>query len=241
MIERTNRSAEALQFGERGGVRMVSTPPLASDARERRENFVSGSTISARWRLRKPSATSVRFRATFAMNVSFGVRVVPAMYTRRVARSSTNSVWNVVRPRAAHTSVVKKSEAAHSPQVALMNAVHDDGRLRCGLDALPLRDPRDGCPPDSMPELADRGLDPRVAPARVLSRETHDERPYPAHDSRTARRALAVRPLRSDQLPVPAHDRVRRDSRRHAAEKAPSELFPLRCQTAPLIVRQAQT
>jgi hypothetical protein len=94
--------------------------------------------------------------------------------------------------------------------------------------------------PDTVPEIAQRALDPAVAPVRVVGRHADDERLDPAHDAAAAHTWLGVRPLGRDQSSVPAHDRVRRDDRGHALEQAAPQDLASRLQAAALVIAQAQ-
>src|SRR5262249_23886198 len=67
---------------------------------------------------------------------------------------------------------------------------------------------------DSDPERAQLPDDTEVAPAAVLAREPEDERADRRVERRTARPPLRGRPAVSDELAVPAHERLRRDEER---------------------------
>jgi prophage regulatory protein len=62
-IERTNRSANAFKFGDRGGRRIRRMPSRSSALRNSSEYFVSRSSIKYRHSRRKPASVSVRLRA----------------------------------------------------------------------------------------------------------------------------------------------------------------------------------
>src|SRR5215510_5061381 len=62
LMVRTNRSAYAFRFGDRGGRRTTCTSAAASVSRKARVNRGSRSWIRKRFPVRKPSPTSVRLR-----------------------------------------------------------------------------------------------------------------------------------------------------------------------------------
>ncbi len=64
----------------------------SSKARNPSVHFPSRSQISTRWRAKNPSTASVSRRAACPMNAASGFRVEPTISTRRLLRSSTNSV-----------------------------------------------------------------------------------------------------------------------------------------------------
>jgi hypothetical protein len=75
---------------------------------------------------------TVRVRLTCRMNRPLGCGVDPTLWTRRDARSITNTAWYVTNPRHVQTSVVKKSAAATAFQCARRNVCHDVGRAGTG-------------------------------------------------------------------------------------------------------------
>src|SRR5258708_22231983 len=93
-----------------------------------------------------------------------------------------------------------------------------------------------GC--DAMSEIAERALNPAVAPARVLIGEAHDQAADLFHDAGPACSLRGVSPHRRDQAPVPAQDRVGRDDRRDLRERAAAEDLALGRESPPLIVRE---
>jgi len=90
LIDSTKRSACALQFGARRGVKRTFTPTTWRMCRNSVVNFVSRSQITNRCARRNPSSGSVRFLATCAMKAPSGLVVRPAMCARRVLRSMRN-------------------------------------------------------------------------------------------------------------------------------------------------------
>jgi hypothetical protein len=65
-------------------------------------------------------------------NASSGYGVHPITWTRRDCTSSRNATKYVTKPRAVHTSLVKKSAATSAGQCAWMNVRQVMGRCRLG-------------------------------------------------------------------------------------------------------------
>jgi hypothetical protein len=61
------------------------------------------------------------------MHALSGSAAIPAIPTRRGARSMTNNTMNVASPFFVQTSVVKTSVAASEPRYDLMNSLHFGG------------------------------------------------------------------------------------------------------------------
>jgi hypothetical protein len=92
LIERTSRSAYALQFGARNGVRMTRTRDASSSARTLALHFRSRSQIRYRRSLSTPSVALVSSRTICRMKALAGCGVEPMMRGRRDSNSMTNSV-----------------------------------------------------------------------------------------------------------------------------------------------------
>jgi hypothetical protein len=67
--------------------------------------------IRYRFLIKKPATSSLRLRATYAFHNPFAWATIPAISTRRVERSISNSTTYRVNPFHVHTSIVKKSAA----------------------------------------------------------------------------------------------------------------------------------
>ena len=90
LIVRTKRSAYAFRFGECGGSRTASTPVAASVWRNASLNSGSRSWSKKRFPRKQPSIGSVIWRPHCVTQVLSGSDPMPAISTRRVARSMTN-------------------------------------------------------------------------------------------------------------------------------------------------------
>jgi hypothetical protein len=80
---------------------------------------------------------------------------------------------------------------------------------RRGRDAVGEQDASNRARRDTRAKLAQLAGDPRVAPARVLTREAQHELAHPVAGRRTARSSLGLRPFSAHKLPVPAQERLR--------------------------------
>ncbi len=99
LTDRTQRSANAFQFGLRGGRVRHRRLRTARHHRRQEENFVSGSCGSHRdWR-RKPEVSLTASRAAGAIQASVGWRVIPVRVTRRVSRCRKSRKQDVTRQR----------------------------------------------------------------------------------------------------------------------------------------------
>lgn len=93
---------------------------------------------------------------------------------------------------------------------------------------------------DPVVELLQLALDTAVAPVRVVGRHPHDQLADRLHDSGTADALAGVRPLRGDQLAVPAEDSVGRDDGGHLTEQPAPEGPALRGEAPALVIGQPQ-
>jgi hypothetical protein len=125
LIVLTKRSAYALRFGDRGGRRSVSTPAAANVSPNATQG-VAEPWIAIMKEEAFPSQTSINRVAELATALDHpalsGSGRMPAISTRRVARSITNRTAKRVSPRAVQTSTVKKSAAASTPRCVLRNS-----------------------------------------------------------------------------------------------------------------------
>jgi hypothetical protein len=80
---------------------------------------------------------------------------MPAISTRRLARSITKKTWYRTSPAQLSSSTVKKSAAAMALRCALMNVVHEycRRRRRRRFDALLFQDPLDRVPTYGVPDV----------------------------------------------------------------------------------------
>jgi hypothetical protein len=92
LTDRTKRSACALQFGARNGVRITRTPDVSSSSRTARLHFRSRSQVKTRCPSSTPSSAAVSWRTTWRTKASSGCGVEPTIETRRECSSITNSV-----------------------------------------------------------------------------------------------------------------------------------------------------
>ena len=125
------------------GSRTVSTPVAASVSRNASLNslapIVPQKALPPQTALDRIGNLATALRHPCAV----GLGPMPAISTRRVARSMTNKTANRVRPVAVHTSTVKKSAAARTPQWVCRNSCQvvrfwrsGAGSRPCGLKML---------------------------------------------------------------------------------------------------------
>ena len=121
----------------------------------------------------------------------------------------------------------------------------DEGRprrlslsLTCRFDAVLFQDVTDGLVGDLVAEVGQRSLDAIVTPGRILAcHAEHQLDDFLGHGRTADRLALvAVVPFLSDEHPMPAEDRVRREERADFLQSLASEHFPFDGQSSPLIV-----
>ena len=88
-----------------------------------------------------------------------------------------------------------------------------------GLDPVFLENVGDRSAGDLMPKIHESAFDPRVAPSRIVASHAKHQLLNLSHHPWPPRASYrTVIPLPRDQPPVPGHDRVRRDDRRHVAQ-----------------------
>ena len=92
-----------------------------------------------------------------------------------------------------------------------------------------------------MTEIVQRALDPRVAPARILTGHPHHQTAYLLENPRAAWSSGRVCPLPRDQLTMPSENRLRSDDRRHLRQDPTSEPLAEDRQAAPFIIRHPQS
>ena len=97
--------------------------------------------------------------------------------------------------------------------------------LGSGIDAVVFKDVADRGASNSMAHIPERSLDSRVAPSGILSCHADDQLGDDLHDPRSAGGMTLVRPLLSNQLPVPSKDGVGSDERRNLGERPAGRLF----------------
>ncbi len=93
-----------------------------------------------------------------------------------------------------------------------------------------------------MTEIRESAFDPGVALARTLSGYTEHELGDLLHHAWSSRLSpRAVVPLPRNQPPVPGHDRVRSDDRRHLSQGSSTERLSLRGQPSAFVIGEAET
>src|SRR6266508_6560756 len=205
---RTKRSAMALAFGARVGVRTISRPSLRKTASKLEVYLLSRSRIKKRKGAARSAIDQASWRACWVTQMPLGFAVRPARCTRRLPSSMKKSTYN---RRSETVSTVKKSTAsmlwAWRPQkVAPGKPCSLAGRTQARLaEQLAHRGCGDG---EAQPvKLAG---DPLVSPARILAREAEHKLTDLAPDRRTTR-STRVRPASVHQEPMPTKQGRRRD------------------------------
>ena len=107
--------------------------------------------------------------------------------------------------------------------------------------AFGLEDARNRRPGNTMPDVLQRPLDPRVSPLRIVGRHAHHETPNLLLHARSPWALAWVRPFPGDQLPVPSQNRVGRDERRELAQHAATKALAEHRETPALVVIQSQS
>src|SRR5262245_52273096 len=90
-----------------------------------------------------------------------------------------------------------------------------------------------------MANVAQRALDPRIAPRRIVSRHPHDELTNLEQDTAPSR-SPAVRPLPRDQLTVPPKQSVRRRNRGDLPQDRTADSVRSDSQPTAILVRETQ-
>jgi hypothetical protein len=172
-------------------------PAAPNRCRTARLHFRSRSPISTRCPISTPSSAAVTRRTIWLMNTSWGRGVDPRLWTRREARSMTTTVSYVTTPRHGHTSAVKKSGAAITPQCALRNVCHEVGRCGTGGGPAALRMPESLGAPRGAPRSSAR-LGSACSPtwhSRSPSARTGTESQRVRRDDATGRRVRHFRAI----------------------------------------------
>ena len=112
--------------------------------------------------------------------------------------------------------------------------------LTARRNALGLEDARNRRPGYTMPDIFQRPLDSRVAPARIVGHHADRQTPDLASYARSAGALPGVRPLAGDQLSVPSENRVGRDERGELVQRAATEPVSQHRQTPALSIVQSQ-
>jgi len=112
--------------------------------------------------------------------------------------------------------------------------------LAARRNALVLQDPRNRRSRDSMAEIPERALNPRITPARIVGRHADNQPPDLDLDARATRSSPSVGPFPCDQLAMPPENGIRRDDRCDLHENSTSQTLTEHSQTPPLVVTQPQ-
>ena len=92
-----------------------------------------------------------------------------------------------------------------------------------------------------MTEMLQRPLDTRISPGGILTGHPDDQTSDLKERARPPRAASRIRPLRSDELAMPAEDRVRRDDGRDLRQQSTAEPLPEDRQAATFVIGQCQS
>jgi hypothetical protein len=113
--------------------------------------------------------------------------------------------------------------------------------LRSGVDSVLSKDVTDRGAPDSMTNVLERPLDPRVSPCAIFPCHADDQFGDDLHDPRSTGGSTLVRPLLGNQSPVPAEDSVGGDESRHLDERPSADCGAAYSKPSPLGVGQSKS
>jgi hypothetical protein len=171
-------------------------------------NFASRSRMSHRNGPTRSSKPTSRLRACWVTHAAAGCAVTPSTWTRRVPTSSTNSTYSRCRNTVSTVKQVHRQDAlglgAEEPPPG------DRRARRCRVDAGPVQDGPYRAGPDPEAQATQLTVDATVAPARVLPGQPHHQRPKLGRHS-WATTPVRVAPAASDQILMPAQQRLRLD------------------------------
>src|SRR6266496_1699263 len=220
----THRSMCAFAFGAWTGVRITLIPSPWKTASKAQLNFESRSWINNRGRWPRSSRSINRLRACCSIQAPSGL-LAHATYSIRRLPMQMNTSTSTRRSRT--VSTVRKSQANVVAACARRNE-RQSSWPRWGAGGTPaaLSKLRTKEAETSIPSLRSSPTYPDVAPAAVLARQPQDQLAHLAVDRRSTGATARVRPVSSDQLPVPAqqrlgphHERLPRATRQHAAQR----------------------
>ena len=118
---------------------------------------------------------------------------------------------------------------------------HASAAFRRRSEAILYEHACDGRTPNRQAQLLECAPDARVAPARVLRRQTHDQLGDIAPHARSTRRTFVPSVvLLSDQSAVPAQNRIRRRDSRDAHEFSPADCLGFDSQPSSLSIGESQ-
>src|SRR5437879_3524367 len=175
-IVRTNLSAYAFKFGDRGGNLTDWMPASASVLRNSFVYSGSRSWIRKRFPVKNPSTASVKFRAIWLIHSPLALLAIPPICSCRVDRSMKNKMTKRFKPEQVHLDCEEISGdnlLPMSPQEFLPRC--SSIPFRSGLDAVPLQDIGDGVACQNVPHIRERTLDSSITPTSVFLGHTKNE------------------------------------------------------------------